>query len=251
MAILLYLAIAPIVIILLYIYIKDKYEKEPKKLALTGTLYGVIISIPITFTEKFLTSFAPKAGTVYYAFFISFVVASFVEETYKYIITNFLIYKNKNFNEPFDGILYSVFISLGFALIENILYVFNPQFEGVYTAIARAIFSVPAHGLFGVFMGYYLSIAKFKDIYLTRTETLNNNVNLNSTIYLNKKIIKILLAILVPILLHGIYDLLLFTQIPYSNVFFILFYIYIWINVIFKIKYYIKISPFKYKNKKK
>lgn len=217
---LLYIALAPIVIILLTIYIKDKYEKEPVKLALTGTLYGIIISIPITFTEKYITNFAPNENSIYYPFFISFIVAAFVEETYKYIILKFLIWKNNNYNEPFDGILYAVYISLGFAMIENILYVFNPIIGGLYTGIARAIFSIPAHAIFGIYMGYYLSKEKFL------------------------KKIKIF-SILVPIFIHGIYDLLLFTKIKYSNIFFIIFFIYITFISIKRINKYIKISPFK------
>ena len=133
----------------------------------------------------------------------------------------FLIYKNINYNEPFDGILYAVYISLGFATIENILYVFNPILGGIYTGIARAIFSIPAHAMFGIYMGYYLSREKF----------------------FNKKI-KIF-SLIVPIFIHGIYDLLLFTNIKYSNIFFIMFFVYITIVSLKRVKYYIKISPFK------
>ncbi len=218
---LIYVCLAPIVIILLTIYIKDKYEKEPIKLALTGTLYGMLSSIPIVFTERYVMSFAPASSSIYYPFFVSFMVAAFVEEAYKYIILIFLIYKNINYNEPFDGILYAVYISLGFATIENILYVFNPILGGIYTGIARAIFSIPAHAMFGIYMGYYLSREKF----------------------FNKKI-KIF-SLIVPIFIHGIYDLLLFTNIKYSNIFFIMFFVYITIVSLKRVKYYIKISPFK------
>ncbi|WP_317367433.1 PrsW family glutamic-type intramembrane protease [uncultured Tyzzerella sp.] len=218
---LLYICIAPIVIILLTVYIKDKYEKEPIKLALTGTFYGIVIAVPITFTEKYITSFAPPQHSIYYPFFISFIVASFVEETYKYIILMFLIYKNNNYNEPFDGILYAVYISLGFAIIENILYIFNPMIGGLYTAIARAIFSVPAHAIFGVYMGYYLSKEKF---------------------FKHKmKIFSLIIAIFI----HGVYDLLLFPDIKYSNIFFVIFFVYIFFISLKRINYYIKISPFK------
>ncbi|WP_250278873.1 PrsW family intramembrane metalloprotease [[Clostridium] colinum] len=218
---LIYIALAPIVIILLTIYVKDKYEKEPVKLALTGTLYGIIISIPITFSEKYILNFAPQPTSIYYPFYISFIVASFVEETYKYIILKFLIWKNNNYNEPFDGILYAVYISLGFATIENILYVFNPVIGGMYTAISRAIFSIPAHAIFGVYMGYYLSKEKFFKFKIK------------------------MFSILVPILIHGLYDLLLFTDIKYSNIFFIIFFCYIVIISLKRVNEYIKISPFK------
>lgn len=218
-------AIAPTLAILFYIYIKDKYEKEPKTLALKGLFFGIIISMPIVFTENILERFAPYGNTIYYAFFISFVVASFVEEAYKYIVLYFLIWKNKNFNEPFDGIVYGVFVSLGFAGVENILYVLNPKYGGIYTALGRAIFSVPAHALFGLFMGYYMSINKFKIKKYT-----------------------IILSFVVPFFLHGIYDILLFTNIPFNGAFFLILYIYMIISGIFKAKFYLKISPFKIKN---
>lgn len=221
------LALAPTLAILFYIYIKDKYEKEPKLLALKGSFLGALISVPIVLTENILTKFAPYENTVYYSFFISFIVASLVEEAYKYIVLYFLIWKNKNFNEPFDGILYGVFVSLGFAGIENILYILNPKYGGIHTALGRAIFSVPAHSLFGVFMGYYMSINKFK----IKKYTL-------------------MLSFIVPFILHGLYDTLLFSNIPFNGVFFLLLYIYILISGIFKAKFYLGISPFKRKKKK-
>lgn len=218
-------ALAPTLAVLFYIYIKDKYEKEPKSLALKGTFFGTFISIPIIFTENFFAKFSPYENTVYYAFFTSFVVASLVEETYKYIVLHFLIWKNKNFNEPFDGIVYGVFVSLGFAGIENILYILNTKYGGIHTALARAIFSVPAHALFGLFMGYYMSISKFKI----------------------KKYTKIL-SFIIPFFFHGMYDILLFTEIPFNGAFFLMLYIYMIISGIFKAKFYLKISPFKRKN---
>lgn len=217
---LLYIALAPIAIILLSIYIKDKYEKEPLKLALTGTLYGIILAFPITFTEKFFTNFAPEKSSLYYPLYISFIVASFVEETYKYIILKLLIWKNSNYNEPFDAILYAVYISLGFASIENLLYVFHKDLGGLNTAISRAIFSIPAHAIFGVYMGYYLSKQK----------------------YMKKNIA---LPLVIPIFIHGIYDLILFSTIPYYALFFIAFYVYIVFTSLKRINLYIKISPFK------
>lgn len=220
---LLNLALAPIIIILFYIYIRDKYEKEPLNLLFSGLLYGVIISAPIVFSENFIMRFAPKdQNSIYYYFFTAFFVASLVEETYKYIVLYFLIWKNKNFNEPFDGIVYSVFISLGFAAIENVLYVLNPEIGGFKTAISRAFISVPAHGLFGIFMGFYFAISKFKN---------------------NKKFFAI--AFLVPFLIHAVYDLLLFTNLKYGQIFFVLFIIYLWISSFRKMKFFINLSPFK------
>jgi RsiW-degrading membrane proteinase PrsW (M82 family) len=69
-----------------------------------------------------------------------------------------VLYNNKNFNEPFDGIVYAVIVSMGFATIENIIYVFQ---YGFATGILRLFTAVPAHAAFGILMGYFLGKAKF------------------------------------------------------------------------------------------
>lgn len=223
---LLNLALAPTLIILFYIYIRDKYEKEPIRLLILGIVYGIIISFPIVFTENFImrlaSNFKIQQDTTFYKIFISFFVASLVEEMYKYLFIYFFIWKNKNFNEEFDGIVYSVFLSLGFAGVENILYVLNPRLGGVYTAIGRAIFSVPAHAFFGVFMGYFFSQAKFKNIRFSKIK-----------------------AYIIPFFIHGLYDILLISKMKYNEVFFIFLVIYIWISGFKKIKKCINNSPFK------
>ena len=105
---------------------------------------------------------------------------------FKIIVFFFLIWKNKNFNEKFDGIVYAVFISLGFAAVENIMYVVK---HGVPTGIIRAFTAVPAHALFGVCMGYFLGEAKFSQ---------------------NRK--GMLLSFIVPVALHGFYDFIIMSQ---------------------------------------
>ncbi|NLK21669.1 MAG: PrsW family intramembrane metalloprotease [Epulopiscium sp.] len=217
---LLQVATAPVIIASVYIYIRDKYEKEPIKLLILGILFGLIIAAPIMEVEAFLSMFTPGTGGVLEAAYTSFVVASGTEEVFKFIVLYFLIWKNENFNEKFDGIVYAVFISLGFAGIENILYVFNPHLGGYQTAIARAVFSVPGHALFGVAMGYYYSIAKFEKHTLLK-------------------------SFFVPWLLHGIYDFILIAKIPSLMLFFIPFVLYLWVQGMRKIKKHIQSSPFK------
>ncbi len=219
------LALAPTLIILFYIFIRDKYEREPIQLLFTGVLYGALITVPISNTEHFVTRFIPQhSGLVMEAFYLSFFVASLVEEAYKYIILFFLVWRNRNFNERFDGIVYSVFISLGFAGIENILYVFNPALGGTTTAIARAIFSVPGHALFGVAMGYYFALAKFEKEHSAKL---------------------IVYAFWVPFLLHGVYDFILMAKKQYLMALFLPFVVYLWTTGLRKIKRHIESSPFK------
>ncbi len=220
---LLRLAISPVLIILFYIYFRDKYEKEPYYLLFTGVFYGVIIAFPILFFEHFIDGFSPKEK-IAEAFFNSFFVASFTEEIFKFIVLFFLIRQNKNFNEPFDGIVYSVFISLGFAGIENVLYVLNPEFGGIETAFLRAIFSVPAHALFGVFMGYYFSCYKFFEA---------------------KGYLYLIFAFFAPFLLHGLYDFILLSEISFYYVPFAILIAYLWLSGFSKMKKHLKISPFR------
>ena len=221
---LLSLALAPTLIAAFYIYIRDKYEKEPIRLLIIGLVYGAFIIMPVVLTENFLLLFSPNAGIMAEAFYCAFIVAALTEEFYKYIILFFLVWRNDNFNERFDGIVYAVFISLGFAGVENLLYVFNPSIGGVSTALSRALFAIPGHALFGVAMGYYFAIARF--------EPWNQNKHLT-------------LAFFVPFMLHGVYDFILMSNMPYLMVLFCVFITYLWVSGFRKIKNHIQMSPFR------
>ena len=224
MNVLVQVALAPIVIIGFYVYIRDKYEKEPVRLLGLGLLFGSFITIPILGVETILGFLAPSENTLLEAFYVAFIVAGFTEECFKYAILYFLIWKNQNFNEKFDGIVYAVFISLGFAAVENIMYVLNPKWGGMNTAAARAVLSVPGHALFGVAMGYYFSMARFegkeKDRWIAK-------------------------AFYIPILLHGIYDFILMANKPFLMAFFIPFVLYLWVSGFRKMKRHIQDSPFR------
>lgn len=201
---LLIIALAPIFVILIYVYVKDKYEKEPIGLLIKSLILGAFTVIPIIFVEKalqtkgaYLTGYPSVAYT-------AFVVAAFSEELFKFIALYLLIWKNKEFNEKFDGIVYAVFISLGFAAVENVMYVFQ---YGHTTGIMRALTAVPGHALFGVAMGYYFGMARLSP----KNKTKN-----------------FLLALVIPIVLHGLYDFILMTEHEYLMVVFIPFLYYLW-----------------------
>ena len=152
------IAILPVVVLMVYIYRQDKYQKEPIK-SLIKAFVGGMISIPI---DIILVSLVQTclggtivASTVFYSAFLE---AGIPEELSKFLIFMILIWRDKNFDEYFDGIVYASFIGLGFACVENIEYVFS---YGFGTGVVRALISVPGHFLFGVLLGYFLSIAKF------------------------------------------------------------------------------------------
>lgn len=100
-------------------------------------------------------------------FYSAFIEAGFCEELCKFVILFLTIWWNKNFNEHMDGIVYAVFVGLGFACVENVLYVLSAGAEsfgtGISTGIVRALLSVPGHFLFAVIMGYFFSLAKFNE----------------------------------------------------------------------------------------
>jgi protease PrsW len=158
---LLALAIAPGAAITLYIYSRDKYDREPLKPLLISFLLGMVATAPAIYIQ---TSLKPvlflycPGYSIWYYFFLSFIVVAVSEEGCKYIMLRFYAYRNKAFNEPFDGIIYSIMISMGFATLENIGYVLNYGFK---TGLIRMFLSVPMHGAFAVLMGYHAGLAKF------------------------------------------------------------------------------------------
>ncbi|MCL7754743.1 PrsW family glutamic-type intramembrane protease [Polaribacter sp. Z022] len=185
---LLLLAIAPAFIVILYIYFKDKFEKEPVSFLFKNFILGATASILLTVV---LGTIAAKLipltneTSVVQQFLKAFIVVALVEEFSKYVIVRFYAQRNKEFNEPFDGIVYAVMVSMGFAALENVLYVFQ---YGVSTGITRAFTAVPAHATFAILMGYFMGKAKFS----------KNRVALNIS------------GLLLATLFHGAYDFFLF-----------------------------------------
>jgi len=214
-------SLAPVFIILFYIYFRDKYEKEPLGMLIKALLLGIVIVIPVIFVERLLMTMMPQSSKVAAAAYHAFVVAGITEELFKFMALYLLIWKSPNFNEKFDGIVYAVFVSLGFAGVENVLYVMD---GGMQTALTRAITAVPAHAIFGITMGYYLGIAhmyrELKGKYLTR-------------------------ALLVPILLHGIYDFILMIEVSWLLLLFVPFLLALYIMGIKKMKVLSDTSIFK------
>lgn len=157
---LLALAIAPGIAICIYIYLKDKYNKEPISMLIWSFVLGMLSIIPAIIIQLSFTNFYGdwmKADQVNIAFF-SFAVVALSEEGSKLLTLRLFIYPRKAFDDPFDGIMYAVMIGMGFATLENVGYVMQ---HGIATAITRMFLSVPAHGTFAVLMGYYVGLAKF------------------------------------------------------------------------------------------
>ncbi len=224
-------AITPGIALALAIYLADRYDKEPVKLLVKVFVGGALITIPIYYLEKLLQSFNIFSGIVSAAY-TAFIVAGFSEEYFKRLIVILFAFKHSAFNEKLDGIVYAVFASLGFATVENIIYVVFRYSAEATIGFQRAIFSVPAHMLFAVTMGYYLSLAKYAPDEEKRK------------IYWRKSLIS-------PILLHGAYNFILMSELQILIVLFIPFVIFLWVINLRKLNHFYTESRIAYKTKKK
>lgn len=159
--VLLVLALAPAIAIIFYILGKDKYNKEPFINLFISFILGVVSTLPAFFIQTIVTDLLKSLfvyQSILYVACFSFVAIGIGEEGSKYLMLRYYAYRQKAFDEPLDGIIYGVMVSMGFATLENILYVSRSGYE---TAIVRMFLSVPAHACFGVIMGYYIGLAKF------------------------------------------------------------------------------------------
>jgi len=202
---LLLLALAPAVILMMYVYFRDKYEKEPVKLILKGILLGAVIIFPVGLIENYIMGFGAGLDRIPKAAYDGFIMAGATEETFKYMAVFILIWRNRNFNEKFDGIVYSVSVSLGFAAIENLFYVFSNN--SLQVGLLRAFTAVPGHTIFGIVMGFYLGLARFS---------------------MKNKSKWLLMAFVVPWLMHGMYDFLIMSGHPLLLLAFIPFLIFMY-----------------------
>lgn len=155
------LAVAPGIAIAVYVYFRDAYEKEPLSLLLKTFAAGFIVVIPTALTEQLLFSTFPlDPYSIPSVAVNNFLFIGVTEEVWKFVCLFTIAYSRSDFNEPFDGIVYAVMVSMGFATAENLLYVMN---GGLDVAVARIFTAVPAHASFSVLMGYFVGLAKFRN----------------------------------------------------------------------------------------
>jgi RsiW-degrading membrane proteinase PrsW (M82 family)/ribosomal protein S18 acetylase RimI-like enzyme len=188
---LLALAIAPGLAICLFIFHRDAYNREPKRNLLFSFFLGACSIFTAIIIEGLFKNIPSKtiSGTAVSAF----LVVALTEELGKFIVLRYYAYTRKSFDEPLDGIVYGVMISMGFATLENLLYVsrYAGLGQGYQIAFLRMFTAVPAHATFGVLMGYYVGKAKFDEVNKNRL---------------------LLTGLFWAILFHGAYDFCLFLQ---------------------------------------
>ena len=185
-------AILPTLALLLFFMYSDKF-KEPKKTVLSTFILGIFIIAPLE-VFNYGTEMIIGEPIEYNAFFKAFFAAAFLEELFKFCVLFFFCTKFTEFNEPMDGIVYGLTASLGFAFWENLQYIYMPDreiSESLQVAWSRAFTAVPSHAFDGVIMGFFIGRHYFRD-YKTNTN--------------------LILALLIPVTLHGFYDWVLMEE---------------------------------------
>lgn len=185
-------AVVPALVLMYYVYRKDRVEKEPGDLLFKLFLFGALSTIPAMVLEiasqylevNILTQVSAGAAT---AAIVDATMVGIIEEACKFAALKKLSWKSPSFNYTFDGVVYAVFVSLGFAALENVLYIF--QF-GMSVALMRAVLSIPAHMAFSVYMGVYYGRAKY-------CEKRNNGEG---------KMWNLLAGYLMAVTLHAVFD---------------------------------------------
>lgn len=181
-------ALLPAVVLGLYIWRRDPIP-EPATWILRAFIAGVAICIPVAFAEYGIQHVLFPTGkptTLFGTTVQAFFVAALPEEAAKLLALWFVLFKNPYFDEHFDGIVYAVFVSLGFAAIENVSYVVSAGEGWITVAALRALLSVPGHYAFGILMGYCYSVFHF----IKHTPARGAMV------------------LLMPVMAHGVYDAL-------------------------------------------
>ncbi len=213
-------ALLPALLLMLYIRQKDKIEQEPLGLVLSIAALGALTTITATILEEIgetvLSIFLPQTSIVYtFLFYFVFVAGS--EELGKFVVMKLRTWKSKEFNYTYDAVVYAVAASLGFAALENVLYVIQGGFG---TALMRALTSLPGHTVFGVFMGLHYGLAR-------RAAARGDQKTADR---------ELRLSFLVPVLIHGFYDFCLSAEGWIWILIFFPFYILMVILAILKVK---------------
>jgi len=150
-------AIAPIVFLAWFVYTRDRYEPEPRRLILKTFFVGAAMVVPVAFAEIIGSLILPVSDNLLAIFLHFLLVVGLVEESSKYVAVRVSAYRTRDFNESMDGLVYGAIAGLGFAAPENLVYVLS---HGLTTGIIRAVLSVPGHALWGAIIGYYLARQK-------------------------------------------------------------------------------------------
>ena len=220
---LLFIALAPAVILMIYVWNKDK-SKEPFKMLLILAFLGAVSCFPAGFLESPANSaiMSVFGKDNYLSYFLqAFFGVALMEEGCKFIVMFLYTRNHKEFNGLFDGMIYAVLVSLGFAAFENVFYVMD---FGSKVALSRAFTAIPGHMFNAVFMGYNYSLWHTYRLCDKSEKYFANLGMIRPRLPKYKYKNYLAKAIIIPVLVHGFYDFCLFTSNTY---FYLIFYVFV------------------------
>ncbi|ARK30280.1 glutamic-type intramembrane protease PrsW [Halalkalibacter krulwichiae] len=201
-------AMAPGMALLSYFYLKNGYSSTTKSLVLRTFIIGILLVFPVMVLQYAFT----VEGFFIHPFTKAFILYGFIEEFFKWFLLWAFAYQHATFSRRYDGIVFGVSLSLGFATVENVFYLVA---NGLEAAIGRALLPVSSHALYGVIMGYYFGLAK--------VEKIGRRKNM-------------VVALLLPVVLHGTYDFILLSFDIYFLIGLIPFMLVLWWVALNKVK---------------
>jgi RsiW-degrading membrane proteinase PrsW (M82 family) len=183
------LTLGPGLAIAIFIFWKDKLDPEPRRLLIRAFFLGCLSVLPAIGLNMFLKTVlnVKVSESMFETFTYAFFVVGLAEELSKFLFLRYNLFLRSEFDEPYDGITYAVMIAMGFATLENFMYV-NRASNAYDVAWLRAFTAVPAHATFAIAMGYFTGLAKFNR---------------------EKRFSYLIKGLIVAILMHGFYDFLL------------------------------------------
>ncbi|WNQ09311.1 glutamic-type intramembrane protease PrsW [Paenibacillus aurantius] len=209
-------AVAPGAALLAYFYLKDRYAPEPISMVIRMFLAGALVVFPVMVLQRAVVlAFGENP------FLFSFVYSAGVEEFFKWFLLYFLIYKHVEFDEPYDGIVYAVAVSLGFATVENVIYSLL-DYKSFSQLLFRAFLPVSGHALFGVVMGFYMGKAKF---------------------HTGRPLGLLAVSLAFPVFYHGLYDYILIELKRYWIWLIVPLMVFLWARSLWKVNHANSRSP--------
>ncbi|MEE3392123.1 MAG: PrsW family glutamic-type intramembrane protease [Lachnospiraceae bacterium] len=200
-------AVAPAIYLMVKVYRSDRLEPESPGMLINMAVSGIIsalIAIVLERIGSFILDLIVPQSSGLYNIIMFFVIVAFSEEGAKFYMLRRRSWFSAEFNCQYDGIVYAVFVSLGFALFENIMYVFQYGFS---TALVRAVTAIPGHASFGVFMGAFYGLAR---------GAAYMGLKARSKTYRN-------MAVIIPALVHGTYDYIASMGTTFGSLIFVVF----------------------------
>jgi len=153
-----------------FFYTRDRYEPEPKKVVLLTFALGGLAAGPAVVLELVAEGLFPfrerlTGGTLFGGSIppgtvaaLCFLVIGPIEEACKFGATAIYAARHRALDEPLDGVIYASAAALGFASVENMLYVGSAAGAdvGALLLLVRGLLAVPGHVMFSAFWGYGL-----------------------------------------------------------------------------------------------